>query len=67
MKKELMEILVCPECKGKLELKVSEADGDEVIAGSLHCTACNLDYPIDDSTPNLLPRNHAAMPRVAIL
>jgi len=55
MKKDLMEILVCPECKGELELKVLEEDRGEVVAGSLHCTACKLDYPISDGIPNLLP------------
>jgi uncharacterized protein YbaR (Trm112 family) len=55
MKKELVEILVCPECKGKLELEVIEEEGSEVVTGSLRCTACNLVYPINDGIPNLLP------------
>lgn len=55
MKKELIEILVCPECRGGLELEVLEEKGGEVVTGSLHCTACNLSYPICDGVPNLLP------------
>ena len=55
MKKDLMEILVCPECKGSLELAVDEEDADEVIRGSLTCDKCNERYPIEDSIPNLLP------------
>jgi len=55
VKEELVEILGCPACKGKLELRVSDADGDEVIAGSLYCAACDIDYPISDGIPNLLP------------
>ena len=54
MKRELLEILACPVCKGKLELTVSEEDV-EVISGSLHCEPCNLDYPIIEAIPNLLP------------
>jgi len=55
MKKELMEILVCPVCKGKLELSVTEENGQEIVSGSLACPACGVDYPIVDTIPHLLP------------
>ena len=55
MKKELMEILACPVCKGPLELTVAEENEKEVVAGTLHCGKCPEDYPIEDSIPNLLP------------
>ena len=55
MKKDLMEILACPVCKGGLELQVDEEEGDEVVSGSLDCAACNESYPIVDTIPNLLP------------
>ncbi len=55
MKKDLMEILACPVCKGDLELIVESEDGDDVINGSLNCAACNESYPIEESIPNLLP------------
>jgi len=55
MKRELMDILVCPVCKGELELAVTEEEGDEIIAGSLRCSRCQVDYPIIDRIPNLLP------------
>ncbi len=55
MKKNLMEILACPVCKGELELKVEAEDGDEIITGSLFCAECDEPYPIDDAIPNLLP------------
>ncbi len=55
MKKNLMEILACPVCKGELELKVEADDGDEVITGSLFCGKCDETYPIEDAIPNLLP------------
>jgi uncharacterized protein YbaR (Trm112 family) len=55
LKKELMEILACPVCKGELELRVEIEEGDEVIKGALVCHRCNENYPIDDAIPNLLP------------
>jgi uncharacterized protein YbaR (Trm112 family) len=55
LKKELMEILACPVCKGELELRVEVAEGDEVIKGALVCHRCSENYLIDDAIPNLLP------------
>lgn len=55
MKKELMEILACPVCKGPLQLDVTEEGGNEVITGSLYCSQCSEHYPIRDAIPNLLP------------
>jgi uncharacterized protein YbaR (Trm112 family) len=55
MKTELMEILVCPVCKGELKLEVQEGEKGEVITGRLSCAACNLSYPISDGIPNMLP------------
>ena len=55
MKRQLMEILVCPVCKGKLELTIEEEIEKEIITGSLYCQKCNERYPIVDTIPNLLP------------
>ncbi|MEE9285816.1 MAG: methytransferase partner Trm112 [Dehalococcoidia bacterium] len=55
MRKDLMEILACPLCKGELTLTSEEEEGDEVVRGRLHCGACDETYPIEDSIPNLLP------------
>ncbi|MFO7801089.1 MAG: Trm112 family protein [Desulfovermiculus sp.] len=46
LNKELLDILVCPECKGDLEL-TSKEDG-------LICRACELVYPIRDDIPIML-------------
>jgi uncharacterized protein YbaR (Trm112 family) len=56
MKHSLVDILVCPVCKGKLELKVEEEGKGEVIKGSLRCGKCNVNYSIADGIPNLLPQ-----------
>jgi uncharacterized protein YbaR (Trm112 family) len=55
MRKDMMDILACPVCKGPLTLAVTKEEGDEVVTGSLHCAQCNETYPIEDTIPNLLP------------
>lgn len=56
MKKELMEILACPLCKGDLELQIEAEDAKgDVVRGSLYCDHCSERYPIEDGIPNLLP------------
>ena len=40
----LMEIIVCPDCRGDLE-----AVGEELV-----CQACGLAYPVRDDIPVLL-------------
>ena len=44
--KELLEILICPACKGDLELK-SDSSG-------LKCLLCRRVYPIRDDIPVML-------------
>lgn len=55
MKRALMDILVCPVCKGKLTLTVDKENEKEIVSGSLYCPHCDVRYPIEDSIPNLLP------------
>jgi uncharacterized protein YbaR (Trm112 family) len=55
MKKDLMDILACPMCKGELKLTIEEEDEKEVVTGSLYCSKCSETYPISDAIPNLLP------------
>ena len=55
MKRELMDILACPMCKGGLELNVEEEDEKEVISGSLYCRKCGVHNPVVDTIPDLLP------------
>ena len=43
---ELLEILVCPKCKGALEYRATEQ--------SLLCHACRLRYPVRDDIPIML-------------
>ena len=55
MRMTLMEILVCPMCRGDLDLTITEQDGDEIVSGLLRCTECQEEYPIEDTIPNMLP------------
>jgi uncharacterized protein len=43
---QLLEILVCPKCKGPLEHKEQES--------VLVCRSCRLSYPIRDDIPVML-------------
>lgn len=55
MKKELLDILCCPMCKGNLILKITEENEKEIVNGTLRCKKCEEHYPIDDNIPNMLP------------
>ena len=55
MRREIMDILACPQCKGRLNLKVEEERDERIVTGSLTCEKCSETYPIRDSIPNLLP------------
>jgi uncharacterized protein YbaR (Trm112 family) len=55
MKPSLMEILACPKCTyHPLELKVTREEMGEIIAGTINCPKCRIDYPIEDWIPNML-------------
>ncbi len=55
MKRELIDILACPVCKGRLELSTNEETEKEIVNGSLYCQKCGEHYPIVDTIPNVLP------------
>ena len=46
LSKELLDILVCPQCKGDLEYDSANA--------RLICHACRLRYPVQDDIPIML-------------
>ena len=56
MKKEIMDILCCPNCKEELDLTVVKEDQKEVITGYLTCKKCNEIFKIEDGIPSLLPK-----------
>ena len=44
----LLEILVCPKCKGELEYKVDE------VEEALLCHVCGLRYEVEEGIPIML-------------
>lgn len=46
LNKELLDILACPKCKGEIVL-LPKQDG-------LHCSQCQVVYPIKDEIPIML-------------
>lgn len=55
MRRKLLDILCCPVCKGELSLRVVEENEVEIVEGALCCRACEVEYPIAEGIPNLLP------------
>ena len=55
MKRDLVDILACPMCKGALELSVDAEEDGEIVKGSLRCASCPESYPVAGGIPNLLP------------
>jgi len=54
MRRDLLDILVCPVSKGALTLTVTSEVNGEIIEGTLACEEGHQ-YPIEDGIPNLLP------------
>ena len=46
LSEQLLEILVCPKCKGDLDYRPDES--------TLVCPACRLRYPVRDDIPIML-------------
>lgn len=58
MKPPLLDFLICPGCLPEeigLSLRASEKDKDDIVSGTLHCSACNTRYPIREGVAELLP------------
>ena len=47
MKKDLMNILCCPTCKGDLEIIVEKEENEEIIEGKFNCKKCKVTYVMD--------------------
>ena len=56
MKKDILDILCCPICKGELIIDIKKEEKEEIIEGMLFCKKCNCNYSIEDGIPNLLPK-----------
>ena len=46
LSRDLLDILVCPKCKGRLDYREAEEQ--------LICSACQLAYPVENDIPIML-------------
>jgi ubiquinone/menaquinone biosynthesis C-methylase UbiE/uncharacterized protein YbaR (Trm112 family) len=54
VKESLKDILACPSCGSKLELKILDCTGAEIEKGELSCLGCQRSYLIEDGIPHFL-------------
>ena len=54
MKKWLIEIICCPNCKGELILQDEKTQGEEIIEGKLECSKCDYSYDIFEGVPRII-------------
>jgi uncharacterized protein YbaR (Trm112 family) len=54
LERELLEILVCPKCKGELRYRPEQ--------DALDCDACKLRYRVADGIPVMLISEASALP-----
>jgi len=54
MKRRLVDVLVCPDCKEPLGLEPAVVDGDEIMEGRLTCPDCQRAYPVRAGVPRFL-------------
>lgn len=59
MKKELLNLLACPECRSALQLDIFEeakaATWNEITDGILRCSSCGNAYPVIEGIPRFIP------------
>jgi uncharacterized protein YbaR (Trm112 family)/ubiquinone/menaquinone biosynthesis C-methylase UbiE len=61
MKKDILNILCCPNCRSDLSLLKTIIKGDEIEEGELHCQGCKNVYPIIRTIPRFVPvENYAS-------
>jgi SAM-dependent methyltransferase len=60
MKRRMLEILCCPECRGDLHLTLAVEHDSEVESGSLSCAGCAKAYEIARSVPRFVPSQNYA-------
>ena len=58
MKRKLLGILVCPECKSEL---ITASTGDDIIDGTLDCRQCDKQFLVSNGIPRFVePDNYAS-------
>jgi SAM-dependent methyltransferase len=57
MKFTALDVIVCPPCKGELDLVVDLKEDAEILEGRLTCSACGSVYPITKGVPRFVPQD----------
>ena len=62
MRRRLLDLVACPRCLGALDLTAGSVEGEEILTGTLRCTACSTAYPVIGGVPRLLPDPSSVTP-----
>lgn len=54
MKESLIQYLVCPDCRGTLDLAIQTREEKEIERGTLRCQCCTQVYPITKGVPRFV-------------
>ncbi|MFO0841288.1 MAG: methyltransferase domain-containing protein [Gemmataceae bacterium] len=55
MRRCLVDLLACPECRGSMEIaEVREENAVRILQGALRCVACSRRYPVEKGVPRLV-------------
>ena len=60
MKPHLLELLVCPSCRGDLHLRDARESAAEIESGTLACAGCGAQYPILGFVPRFVPPENSS-------
>lgn len=61
MKKEIVNLLVCPMCDSNIAVKsVVEESNGEIWEGTLYCIACKSEFSVQNSIPRFVPPENYA-------
>tara|TARA_Y100000031_G_scaffold98252_1_gene107633 strand:- start:69 stop:395 length:327 start_codon:yes stop_codon:yes gene_type:complete len=58
MKLELLDYLVCPDCKSDFSCQVLNKDNGAIVEGTLSCNNCGIEFPIKKGILRILPAKH---------
>lgn len=53
MKQSAQDVICCPSCRGELAL-LEQGVGEEVLTGTLFCSHCQREFPIEQSIPHFI-------------
>lgn len=60
MKRRLLDLLGCPQCRQALDLSVTHEEGDEIMEGELACPGCQRKFPIVGAIPRFVEKQNYA-------